>query len=434
MGLSAKDKLLSMSLDSRKEYISTLSVEQRKLLSEALQANDWRVIARPEQLAPSGQWQNWLIMAGRGFGKTRCLSEWIIKRSKKYTRTNIIGATADDARDILIEGESGILACCKKDYTPRYIKNERKLKWPNGAISSVFTADEPERLRGKQHTGLIMDEIAAWRYPEAYTQAMLGLRLGDNPQCVIATTPKPVKILQDIIDNPATVLTRGTTYDNKKNLAQQYINTIIAVYEGTRIGKQELSGEMLTDTMGALWNSEMIFNAREKIECVFDRIVISVDPAVTSGEDSDETGIVVCGTYTNDKGEQHGAVIGDYSGKYTPNEWSEKIAYLFESYDADKVIGEVNNGGDLVETVLRQSAPNIPFKAIRATKGKYTRAEPVAALYEQNKIAHLREFEELETQMKTYVPGISKKSPDRLDAMVYGFTELMLKNFNVLIG
>ena len=255
---------------------------------------DWR--ARQEQRLPPGDWRYWLIMAGRGWGKTRTGAETVRRWVKDFPFVNLIGATLDDARDIMIEGESGILAICPPAERPRYVN--RQLHWPNGAKSLVFTADEPERLRGKQHMKLWTDEIAAWRYPEAWEQAMFGLRLGDNPQAVITTTPKPTESLKALVKDPHTIITRGTSYDNRDNLAPAFFDAIVRKYEGTRLGRQELNAELLEDVPGAIWTRKLIDATRlpSMMEVRWDlvtRIVVAIDPAVSHNPDSDETGIVV---------------------------------------------------------------------------------------------------------------------------------------------
>lgn len=385
----------------------------------------WEFWARPEQLIPAGDWTTWLVMAGRGFGKTRVLSEaartWI--KTNRYV--NMIGATADDARDILIEGESGILACCPKHERPLYKKSERKLLWPNGATSLIFTADEPERLRGKQHMKLLCDEVAAWRYPDAWTQARLGLRLGKKPQCIVATTPRPRPLVRELLDAKTTLVTRGSTYDNSANLAQDWLDTIITQYEGTRLGRQELDGQLLTDTPGALWKIAQFDECRvpglpSGVKLV--RVVVAVDPAVSSSAESDETGIVVVGLGSDG----FGYVLADYSGQHTPQQWASKVVEAYREHQADCVVVEVNQGGDLVSANLRSVDANLPIRTVHASRGKVLRAEPIASLYEQLKVRHLKNLGRLEDQMSSWSPVDAKRSPDRLDACVYGLTEVML--------
>ena len=366
-------------------------------------------------------------MAGRGFGKTRTGAETVRKWIKNYPYVNLIGATADDARDIMIEGESGILAICPKDERPLYIANKSRLEWPNGAKSLIFTADAPERLRGKQHHKLWMDELASWRYTEAWDQASLGLRLGDNPQSVITTTPKPTPQIKMLIKDPMTFVTRGNTYDNKSNLAQAFINQIISRYEGTRLGRQEIEAEILDDTPGALWRRSDIDATRVKEAPSMSRIVVAIDPAVSTNEGSDNTGIVAAG-----KGDDgHWYVLADRSGIYTPDGWAREAIALYKNLGASRIIGEVNNGGDMIEHTLRNIDMNVSYKAVRASKGKAIRAEPVAALYEQKRVHHVGAFPQLEDELCTFTSDYDrakmKYSPDRLDAMVWALTELAIE-------
>ena len=406
----------------------------------------WEAWARPDQLPPAWAWRVWLILAGRGFGKTRTGAETVRAWVKRYRYVNLIGATADDARDIMIEGESGILAVCPNGERPEYRKSDRQLWWPNGAKSLIFTADEPDRLRGKQHEKLWGDELAAWRYADAYRQAMLGLRLGDNPQAVYTTTPRPTPQIRKLVKRKTTHVTRGTTYDNRANLSAAFFDEIINEYEGTRIGRQELMAEILDDVPGALWKADAIDAARVQSVNLGDlvRVVVAVDPSGGSEEgQSDEQGIVAAGI--DAKG--HAYVLSDDSLCSTPDGWGRAAVQSYIKHRADSVIAERNYGGEMVEFVV-QTASNalgtrVPVKLVTATRGKQVRAEPVAALYEQGRIHHVGTFGKLESQMCTYVPKEqweaenatpdekgkrkrAKGSPDRMDAMVWAVTELML--------
>lgn len=441
MSIATPPKLGTRSLA---ESMSWLSDAERAELMASLSEQeardllfDWPVWARPDQLPPPGNWRVWLVMAGRGFGKTRIGAEWVRQRVKSFPYTNIIGATADDARDIMIEGESGILAICPPNERPAYLPSKRRLEWPNGAKTLIFTADEPERLRGKQHDGLWGDEIAAWRYgAEAWTQAMLGLRLGPNPQCVATTTPKPVTVVRGLLKRVITgdeakdraekrtvALAKGTTYSNVDNLAPAFFEEIIKQYEGTRVGRQELEGELLEDVEGALWTLGLIDQHRvekvpEGVELVVS--VVAIDPAASSGETSAETGIVVVARGSDGDG----YVLADYSMRGTPNEWGGAAVQAFDDYDADHVTPETNNGGEMVTSTLQTIRPTLPIIPVHASRGKATRAEPVSALYEQGRVHHVGTFPALEDQMANWVPGM--KSPDRMDAVVWGLTDVML--------
>jgi len=294
--------------------------------------------------------------------------------------------------------------------------------WPNGNNSLIFTADEPERLRGKQHGKLWCDELAAWRYPEAWDQASLGLRIGEKPQAVITTTPRPTPLVRSLAKDPRTYLTRGSTYDNKENLAPAFVQQIITKYEGTRLGRQELNAEILEDNPGALWTRALIDDARLSKHPDLGRVVVAVDPAVSSNEQSDLTGIVCCGI--DRQNPPHFYVLDDVSNIYTPDQWGQAVVNLYAKRSADRVVAEINQGGDMVEAVLRSKHAGIPYTAVRATRGKAVRAEPVAALYEQGRVHHIGSFPALEDQMCDWNPVLDAKSPDRMDALVWGITEL----------
>ncbi len=381
----------------------------------------WYLQARDDQLPPVGPWTYWLVLAGRGYGKTRVGAEWVREQVKRHRYVNLIGATSDDARDVLVEGESGILAICPPRERPEYVPSKRKLVWPNGATSLIFSAEEPERLRGKQHEKLWCDEIAAWQYPEAWDQAKFGLRLGANPQACITTTPKPAKLIRTLVADPGTHVTRGSTYDNRENLAPQFFAAIIKTYEGTRLGRQELNAEVLDDNPGALWQRSQIDATRVAKAPPMSRIIVGIDPSVTSTEDSDECGIVVAGLGDDDEF----YVLADLSLIASPQGWATVAAGAYHRWDADRVIAETNNGGDLVEAVLRQVDENVAYKKVTASRGKMIRAEPIAALYEQGRVHHVGAFERLEDQMCDYNPADAKgASPDRMDALVWALTEL----------
>ena len=394
--------------------LAALRVSMRRKVATLSEPPRWQ--PRPSQVPPPGDWRTWLIMAGRGWGKTRVGAEWTIASARDYPLTNIIGATADDARDIMIEGESGILACAT-DFRPVYRPSKRRLEWPNGAKTLIFTADEPERLRGKQHMRLWLDEVGAWRHAEAFDQAMFGLRLGDDPRAIVTTTPKPVRILRELRADPATVTTHGSTYENRDNLAPAFFDKIIRKYEGTRLGRQELDGEYLDDTPGALWTRAMFDQRRPAPDLV--RAVVAIDPAVTSGEESDETGIVVAGLGVD--GRYY--VLADRSCRLSPDGWAQRAVAAYDEFGADRIIAEVNNGGDMVGRTIQTVRRNIPYRAVRATRGKYTRAEPIAALYEQGRVTHCQPFDDLEDQLVGWTPD-SGESPDRLDALVWALTDL----------
>jgi phage terminase large subunit-like protein len=331
------------------------ALESIPLSTKAELAYHWPFWSRADQRVPEGDWVYWLILAGRGWGKTRTGAETVREWVKTCDMVNLIGATVDDARDIMIEGESGILAICPAGERPDYRKSERKLIWPNGATSLIFTADEPERLRGKQHKALWADEMAAWRYQEAWDQAKFGLRLGDHPRAVITTTPRPVKNVTDLMKDRATFVTRGTTYDNRANLAPTFFAEIVKRYEGTRLGRQELNAEILSDVPGALWTREMITHIPRSAVPSMKRIVVAIDPPATSQENSNEAGIVV------DALGQDGRayVLADRSGVMSPREWAQAAVTAYREFEADLIVAEVNQGGEMVEQVIRSVDPQV---------------------------------------------------------------------------
>jgi len=416
---------MRMPQEERTSRIASLSDEEVIALKY-----DWKFHGRKEQFTPpdvvvSGQttpWRTWLILAGRGWGKTRTGAEWCKSAIRKSQHVNLIGATVTDARDIMIEGESGILAVCNKHERPTYVASKRQLQWPNGAKSLVFTADEPERLRGKQHGHLWADELGAWRYEEAWDQAMFGLRLGTDPQVCVTTTPRPTKIIKDLIKLPTTHVTRGTTYDNRTNLARGFFSDIIRKYEGTRLGRQELNAELLDDNPGALWHLSQIDALRVRDTPLLLRIVVAVDPSTSKDGDKDECGIVVVGAGIDN----HLYVLDDLTISASPEGWARHAVNAgYHGYQCDRLIAEVNNGGALVESVIRTVDENIPYEPVHASRGKRTRAEPISALYEQGRVHHVGNFSKLEDQMCEWDPLLSPESPDRMDALVWACTHLI---------
>lgn len=383
---------------------------------------DWHLWARPNQLPPDGDWTTWLLLAGRGFGKTRTGAEFVRTEVEagRAGRVALVAPTAADARDVMVEGESGILAISPPWNRPKYEPSKRRVTWDNGAIATLYSADEPERLRGPQHDLAWPDELAAWRYPETWDMLMFGLRLGQRPRVVVTTTPKPTRLIRELIANPHTAITRGSTYDNRANLAPAFLNSIVRKYEGTRLGRQELYAEMLDDTPGALWTRAMLEAARFDGTPDLRRVVVAIDPAVTSGDDSDETGIIVAG---------HGVdgmfyVLADRTCRLSPDGWARRAIIALDDFSADRIVAEVNNGGDLVEATIRTVRRDVAYTKVHASRGKRVRAEPIAALYEQGKVKHARGLNALEDQMTTFVPDGGDGSPDRVDALVWAITEL----------
>jgi phage terminase large subunit-like protein len=399
----------------------------------------WRFWARPAQVAPAGDWTTWLILAGRGFGKTRAGAEWVREQAERgeARRIALVARTASDIRDTLVEGESGILAVSPPWFRPRYEPSKRRLTWPNGVVATTYSADEPDLLRGPQHHAAWCDELAAWRYPEAWDQLQFGLRLGQHPRAVVTTTPRPTKIIRQLAADRTTRVTKGTTYDNRANLAPTFFDKVVRKYEGTRLGRQELNAELLGDTPGALWTLKLLDGNRAAVAPDLVRIVVAVDPQAADpkadpSEQGAETGIVAAGRCR--KGE--GYVLRDASGQYSPAEWGECAVLLLDELRGDSIVAEVNQGGAMVEHVVRSAAeklhregkrpsPHVPYRAVHASRGKLTRAEPVAALDEQHRIHHVGDLAALEDQMCTWVPG--HKSPDRMDARVWALTELLVE-------
>jgi phage terminase large subunit-like protein len=409
----------------------------RRRMAERDRKNDpWLKVARPNQLPPKGDWIIWLLLAGRGFGKTRTGSETTRRRvmAGKAGRLGFVGPTAADVRDVMVEGPSGILAVSPDSWRPHYEPSKRRLTWPNGAVATLFSSDEPDRLRGPQHDYVWGDEVASWRYPEAYDMMMLGLRVGERPQAVLTSTPKPIPLIRDLVkrDGQDVVVTKGTTYENLENLAPAFKTEVIRRYEGTRLGRQELNAEILDDVPGALWTRALIEECRVSPEyCPPLKVAYcAIDPAVTAHETSDETGIMIGGV-----GEDgHGYVISDLSGIFTPDAWARRAVNATLDDKLNGIVAEVNNGGDLVKNTIRhveaddgaKIGQRVRVLEVRATKGKYTRAEPVASLYEQHRIHHVGSFPALEDQLCTWVPG--EKSPDRLDALVWLMTKVLVES------
>lgn len=392
----------------------------------------WSFWARDAQLPPPDtDWRVWLILAGRGFGKTRTALEWLRAEveSGRRRRLAIVARTAADVRDVLVEGESGILRISPPWFRPHYEPSKRRLTWPNGAIATTYSADEPDNLRGPEHDGAVCDELAAWENPEAWDMLLLGLRIGTDPRAVVATTPRPTKVIRDLIASPTTHVTRGRTYDNAANLAPAFLSHIIRKYEGTRMGRQELDAEILDDTPGALWKRDTLDALRvlKAPDAGLARIVVAIDPAVTADEGSDETGIIAAGVGAADvgpDGQPHGYVLEDASLRGTPHQWASAAVTLYHKLRADRIIAECNQGGQMVEHTIRTVDPDVPVTLVHASRGKLTRAEPVAALYEQARAHHVGTFPALEDQLCTWTQGDT--SPDRLDALVWAFTDLII--------
>ncbi len=396
------------------------------LLDAAESDSGWRGEARPAQLPPAGDWFAWVIMAGRGWGKTRTGAEWLAHKARTIPGDYaVLGRSTQDTRETCLEGQSGLLRALGLQIDSRaYNRATGQIRLPNGSVIYAYSAERPERVRGPNLSGAWADELAVWRYPDhLWTETLVpALRIG-RPQVVVTTTPRPIPLLRELIsrDDGTVVVTRGSTFDNAANLSPQALAELRRRYDGTRIGRQELQGELIDDVEGALWSRALIEPHRVKSirssELV--RIAVGVDPAVTFGEHADETGIIVAGVGKNGDG----YVLDDLTCRLPPDGWARQVAGAVQKWGADRVVAEVNNGGALVETVLRTVDPTLPLTMVHASRGKVTRAEPIAALYEQGRVHHVGGLADLEDQLCTWVPGMTG-SPDRLDALVWALTEL----------
>lgn len=413
------------------EFFTSLTDEE----ASAIQFQ-WSFWARPEQLCPLWDTDDkltWMILAGRGFGKTRSGAEWVrdLVEQHKYRRIALVAEDAGDARDVMVEGESGIMAVCPPWNRPNYEPSKRRLTWPNGARATIYSADDPESLRGPQHDAAWLDELCKWRYQqEAWDQLQFGLRLGRRPVQCITTTPKPTKLLKEIVQRPSTYITKGHTYDNLDNLAQTFREAIVARYEGTRLGRQELSAEILDDNPNALFHQGIIDQARVKkkdMPADLQMTVIAVDPPATGNETADECGLIAASRDIPNTNHAHFYVHhdGTVQGR-SPEGWAKAAVSMYYKFEANAIVAEVNNGGDMVESVIKNVDPTVKVIKVRASKGKWIRAEPVAGLYEQGRVHHVGTFTELEDQMCDFDPSglVEGKSPDRMDALVWGIAEL----------
>lgn len=401
---------------------------------------DWLVKARPKQIAPAGEWDVWNIIAGRGFGKTRIGAEEIgyWGASNPGTRYAVVSPTQQDVRSVCFEGESGLLNVIPPYFVKSWNKSTLELRLINETLYSGYSAEKPDRIRGPQFHGAWGDEIAAWgasaagvgkgeqqRLEETWGNLIFARRLGKNPRTITTTTPRPIDFLRKLCKAPRVVTTTGNTFENEANLAASALRLMRETYEGTRKGRQELYAEILENVEGALWTLDMLSgeNFRPDELPAMLMVVVAVDPAITSEDGSDEWGVVVAGL--GDDGFIY--VIADYSGQYTPRQAARIVLNAYERHEANLVVGETNQGGDMVEALLRSEDENANFyfEGVHAKRGKYLRAEPVAAYYEKRKVRHYGRYEKLEKQMLEFVGSTNGKSPDRLDALVYAIGRLM---------
>ena len=386
---------------------------------------EWAHWARDDQKAPKGDWTTWLLLGGRGAGKTRAGAEWVRARvANGAGRLALVAETYEDAREVMIEGESGLRATCPPWDRPRYEASRHRLVWPGGAEAHVFSAQDPEGLRGYQHDAAWSDELAKWPDADAvWSNLQLGLRLGERPRQVVTTTPRPSPLLRSLLAADTTIVTRASTYANQANLAPAFLTEIARAFEGTRLGRQELMGELLEDTVGALWSWDGIEACRSQSAPPLDRIVLAVDPPATSGPHADACGLIVAG-----RAGDTAYVLADASVQgLSPRGWAQRAVAAARAHEADRVVAEANQGGEMVEAVLRQEDEALPIRLVRATRGKTVRAEPVAALYERGRVRHVGAFPELETQLTGFTGAPGEGSPDRLDALVWALSDLMLR-------
>ncbi|MBB3930727.1 phage terminase large subunit-like protein [Kaistia hirudinis] len=398
-------------------------------------AKDWDFWARDDQLPPAGDWLTWLMIGGRGAGKTRAGAEWVRAMaagrpgyaSAPAGRIALVGETLADVRDVMIEGVSGLLAVHRRDERPLWQPSRRRLEWPNGAYALCFSSEDPESLRGPQFEAAWADELGKWRHGEAtWDMLQFGLRLGDLPRQLVTTTPRTTKLMKRLIAAERTVVTRAGTGANLANLAPGFLERVLGRYKGTRLGRQEIDGELIEDRADALWSRDAIEALRVESAPELQRIAVAVDPPASRRRGADACGIVACGL----AGDGTAYVLADRSvAEVKPAAWAAAAVGLYRALDADILVAEVNQGGDMVASVIGEVDPHIPVTPVRATRGKYLRAEPVAALYAQGRVRHAGTFPQLEDELADFGPeGLSNgRSPDRLDALVWALTALMLK-------
>jgi phage terminase large subunit-like protein len=426
-----RERLLQLDAIDRRAVLSSLPTpELHKLLRE------WHFWRRDNQTPPSGNWRWWLILAGRGFGKTRTGAEYIRERVRDgmATRIALVGRTVGDVREVMVEGPSGILAVSPPSERPEYNPSMRRLTWPNGAIATTFSSENPEQARGPEHDLVWGDETATWG-EGLFSNIDLGLRQkgpkGDRAHGILTTTPKPVPIIRQLTAEPRCIVTRGSTYDNVANLDSSFMEIIERTYDGTRLGRQEVWAELLDDVEGALWTLAMLDETRVRDFPELARLVISIDPATTANATSDETGIIVCGAGIDGDG----YVLEDLSCKLSPAAWAKRAVDAYWDWKADEIVAEVNQGGDMVEATIKAVDPRVPVRKVNARRGKFVRAEPVAALYEQKRMHHVGTFKLLEAQMTSWTGVTGERSPDRMDALVHGATAVMLNDpASLLVG
>ena len=419
---------------AREEFLNSLTEAELRALPFLFEF--W---ALEHQLPPAKDWSSWVILGGRGAGKTRAGAEWVRSMVEgarpgdpgRARRVALVGETIEQAREVMVFGESGILACSPPDRRPEWISGRKKLIWPNGAEATVYSAFEPEALRGPQFDAAWADELGKWRKgQEAWDMLQFGLRLGTRPQVCVTTTPRNAPVLKDLLARASSVKTHAPTEANRAYLADSFLEEVRARYAGTRLGRQELDGVMLTDVAGGLWSGPVIDAALVEVLPVMDRVVVAVDPPVSGHKASDDCGIVVVGvTMQGPPQDWRAYVIEDATvSAASPLDWARAAVAAMQRHGAERLVAEVNQGGAMVETVVRQIDPLVPFRGVHASKGKAARAEPVAALYEQGRVKHVRGLQKLEEQMGQMTVGgfMGKGSPDRVDALVWAIQDVMI--------
>ena len=431
---SGADWIACETAEVQRSFLDDLTHEE--LLALPFMFDFW---AMPHQLPPEGNWRSWVIMGGRGAGKTRAGAEWVraaVEGSRptdpgRCHRIALVGETLDQVREVMVFGESGILACSPPDRRPQWHATRRMLIWPNGATAQAFSAHEPESLRGPQFDGAWVDELAKWKKGhDTWDMLQFALRLGEEPRVCVTTTPRNVGVLKELLKMSSTVVTHAPTEANAANLAGSFLEEVRIRYAGSRLSRQELDGILVEDVEGALWTGALLEAARVQTLPVLDRIVVAVDPATTSREGSDECGIMVVGAVTRGQVQDWRAyVLEDASTKgLGPFQWAGAAVAAMDRWGADRMVAEVNQGGDMIESLIRQIDPLVPFRKLHASRGKAARAEPVAALYEQGRVFHHGDLGDLEDQMcaMTVQGYAGKGSPDRLDALVWALHELII--------
>jgi phage terminase large subunit-like protein len=410
---------------SWENFVSTIPPNDLAALT-----TDFKYTARPNQKVPPQDWLIWLLLGGRGCGKTRTGAEWISKQARKTGRIALVAPTLNDAREVMLEGESGLLNIDLPMARPSFVSSRRRLEWPNGAVAYLFSAEDPDSLRGPQFGAAWADEFCAWRYPDAaLSNLRLGLRLGQSPQLVMTTTPRPIPALLNLMQMNGLVVRQAKTAENVNHLAPAFLAAMDDSYGGTRLGRQELNGEIIKERRDALWSHEVMERCRlTSVPPEMDSIIIAVDPPVTSGVRSDKCGLIVAGRAGQGRLAKAYLLQDATVQGLSPERWAQKAVLLYHQWDADGLVVEVNQGGDMVQTIIRAIEPSIPIRTVFATKSKKTRAEPVAALYEQGRVLHTARCDDLEDELLALGTPEQKHSPDRADALVWAVSHLLIRS------